>query len=63
MGSEMCIRDRPYLEYIILHELLHLLVRNHNDEFRALLDRHMPNWREYQRELNALPVAGNEMLD
>ncbi|WP_416346217.1 YgjP-like metallopeptidase domain-containing protein [Chryseobacterium salipaludis] len=38
-------------------------VPNHNDEFRALLYRYMPNWREYQRELNALPVAGNEMMD
>lgn len=63
LNLELAKKPRPYLEYIILHELLHLLVRNHNDEFRALLDRYMPNWREYQRELNALPVAGNEIID
>jgi predicted metal-dependent hydrolase len=40
------------LDYIILHELLHLRVRRHNKEFTALLDKYMPNWPEVRRELN-----------
>jgi predicted metal-dependent hydrolase len=40
------------LEYIILHELAHLRVRNHNAAFAALLDKHMPFWREVKKRLN-----------
>ena len=40
------------LEYIILHELVHLCVRNHNSDFTALMDRHMPFWKEVKKKLN-----------
>lgn len=40
------------LEYVILHELAHLKVKNHGQEFVAILDQHMPYWREYKRQLN-----------
>ena len=40
------------LEYVILHELSHLKVRNHGPGFVAILDQHMPYWREYKRQLN-----------
>lgn len=40
------------LEYVILHELSHLKVKNHGPEFVAILDQHMPYWREYKRQLN-----------
>lgn len=46
------------LEYIILHELAHLKVRNHGADFEAVLDRYMPAWRDIKRELN----AGNSQL-
>lgn len=42
------------LEYVILHELSHLKVRNHGKDFTALMDRYMPNWREIKRVLNDL---------
>lgn len=41
------------LEYVILHELAHLKVKNHNNEFIAILDAYMPNWREIKRKLNS----------
>ncbi|GMO32407.1 MAG: SprT family zinc-dependent metalloprotease [Termitinemataceae bacterium] len=41
------------LEYIIVHELLHLRVKNHNAEFTALMDKFMPYWREVKNKLNA----------
>jgi len=48
------------LEYIILHELAHLQERYHDARFRALLDRHMPDWRDVLAELNrGLPPAGD----
>lgn len=40
------------LEYVILHELAHLAVKNHNEQFIAIMDRHMPNWREIRKKLN-----------
>ena len=44
-------------EYIILHELNHLLVRNHNDRFVANMDRFMPKWRTTRDLLNSMPLA------
>ena len=48
------------LEYIIVHELIHLLERNHNDRFVALMNKFMPKWRQYRDELNQLPVSHND---
>jgi len=40
------------LEYIILHELVHLHVKNHNADFMAMMDKYMPFWREVKKKLN-----------
>ena len=40
------------LEYVILHELAHLKVKNHGPEFMAILEQYMPNWNERRRLLN-----------
>lgn len=40
------------IEYVVVHELLHLIERNHNDQFRAHLNRLIPNWKQYKDELN-----------
>lgn len=48
------------LEYIIVHELIHLLERNHNDRFVSYMNQFMPKWRIYKEELNKLPVAHND---
>ena len=40
------------LDYIILHELLHLKVRHHNRDFMALMDKYMPYWEDVRKELN-----------
>jgi predicted metal-dependent hydrolase len=40
------------LEYVILHELVHLRVKNHNADFKALMDTYMPFWREVKKKLN-----------
>ena len=39
------------LEYIVVHEMCHLLVPGHGPEFRALLDRYLPDWRERKKKL------------
>lgn len=44
------------LEYIILHELLHLAEHRHNDRFVTMLDKYMPQWREVRKTLNGLKL-------
>jgi predicted metal-dependent hydrolase len=45
------------LEYIVVHELTHLLERHHNDRFVALMDVHLPHWRRDRDMLNCLPLG------
>ncbi|MEL7195968.1 MAG: SprT family zinc-dependent metalloprotease [Bacteroidota bacterium] len=45
------------LEYIIVHEMVHLLERHHNNHFIALMNHFMPHWRLHRDELNRLPLA------
>lgn len=42
----------PCLEYVILHELAHIRVHGHGPEFKAILDRYMPDWRDRKKLLN-----------
>jgi len=48
------------LEYIIVHELVHLIERHHNSRFIALMDKFLPNWRFSQNELNQLILSYEE---
>jgi predicted metal-dependent hydrolase len=51
------------LDYIVLHELTHLLERHHNERFLAILDAHLPQWRERRHELNSTPLAHAEWAE
>lgn len=57
LNLKLAKKPRYCLEYIIVHELVHLLERNHNDNFRAYLNKYMPNWKSIKDELNNLPVT------
>lgn len=48
------------LEYIVVHEMTHLLERTHNDRFVELMDVYLPNWRALRDELNGAPLAEEE---
>ena len=56
LNSELAKKPRECLEYIVVHELVHLLHPTHNQRFIELMDRLMPNWRFYRDILNQLPV-------
>lgn len=43
---------KPFIDYVVMHELCHLLEQNHGPPFRELLDRAMPDWRERKRGLD-----------
>jgi predicted metal-dependent hydrolase len=60
LNLELAKKPKSCLEYIIVHELVHLLERNHNDNFIAYMNRFMPNWRQHRDELNRLPVSHSD---
>ncbi|MGO2007352.1 M48 family metallopeptidase [Vreelandella alkaliphila] len=57
LNTELVKKPKDLLEYIIVHEMTHLIEPTHNERFIALLDQHYPVWREARDELNALPLA------
>lgn len=59
LNLELAKKPINCLEYIIVHEMVHLLERHHSDRFTALMDRLMPQWRLYRDELNHF-VLGHE---
>ena len=56
LNTELAKKSPECLEYVVVHELLHLVVRRHNDQFVSLLDRHLPHWRSIRSTLNEQPV-------
>jgi len=55
-NTDLARKPVECLEYIVVHELVHLLEPSHNSRFVALMDMFMPNWRFHRNELNRLPV-------
>ena len=52
LNAELAKKPVSCLEYVVVHEMAHLIERAHNDRFRAILDRVMPSWRVHLDELN-----------
>ncbi|MFZ4592347.1 MAG: M48 family metallopeptidase, partial [Ignavibacteria bacterium] len=57
LNLELAKKPTICLEYIIVHEFIHLLERHHNEKFRAYLDKYMPQWQAHKRELNRQPLS------
>lgn len=57
LNLELAKKPVQCLEYIIIHELAHLLERHHNDRFISLMDKSLPKWRMHRDELNRAPLA------
>lgn len=57
LNLELVKKPPHCLEYVVVHEMMHLLERHHNKRFQRLLDQHLPNWRALRDELNTLPVT------
>ncbi len=60
LNLELIKKPEYCIEYVVVHELLHLLERTHNDRFVQLLDKHLPKWRSTKDELNRLILAYEE---
>ncbi len=55
LNLELIKKPQHCLEYVIVHELVHLLERNHGELFKAYMSQFMPNWGFYKKELNYFP--------
>ena len=57
LNLELAKKPVRCLEYIVVHELAHLIEKHHNDRFLAIMDKHLPQWRLHRQELNSAPLA------
>ena len=57
LNTELVKKPKDLVEYVIVHEMVHLLEPTHNDRFIAILDKYYPSWREARAELNELPLT------
>ena len=56
LNTELAKKPKECLEYIVAHEMIHLLEPTHNAHFIALMDQFMPKWQFFRQRLNQLPV-------
>ena len=57
LNTELVKKPRDLLEYVVVHEMLHLIAPTHDEQFLGLMDKHWPTWRDARAELNELPLA------
>jgi predicted metal-dependent hydrolase len=57
LNTDLAKKPPECLEYIIVHEMAHLVVRHHDDQFSALMDNCLPGWRLLRQTLNNAPLA------
>lgn len=57
LNTELVKKPKDLVEYVVVHEMLHLLAPTHSQRFLALLNKHYPSWREARAELNELPLG------
>ena len=57
LNTELSKKPERAIDYVIVHELAHLISPTHDDRFRSILDREIPDWRTIRSELNRLPLS------
>jgi len=60
LNLELAKKPLSCIEYILVHEMVHLIERHHNEHFRELMDQLIPQWRLHREELNRAPLAHEE---
>jgi len=61
LNLELAKKPIPCIEYVLVHEMVHLLEDSHNKRFIRLMDTYLPNWRELKSTLNDLPIHGEDV--
>lgn len=57
LNTELVKKPKDLVEYVVMHEIAHLVEPTHNERYVAILNRHYPTWRDVREELNELPLA------
>lgn len=57
LNTELVKKPKDLLEYVVVHEMLHLIAPTHSEQFLRLMTKHYPTWREARAELNELPLT------
>lgn len=57
LNTELVKKPKDLIEYVVVHELVHLIEPTHSERFMSVLSEHYPTWREARAELNELPLA------
>ena len=57
LNTDLAKKPPECLDYLVLHELTHLLERTHSEAFFSVLDHNLPHWREVRQLLNSLPIG------
>jgi predicted metal-dependent hydrolase len=60
LNTELVKKPKDLIEYVVVHEMLHLIEPTHSDRFISLITQHFPTWRDARAELNELPLAAEE---
>jgi len=63
LNLELAKKNVKCVEYIVLHEMVHILERTHNDRFRKYMDRFMPSWQMLRDELKSAPLGHDQWED
>jgi predicted metal-dependent hydrolase len=63
LNTELVKKPKDLMEYVVVHEMLHLVEPTHSERFVALLEQHYPTWRDARAELNELPLAAEAWAD
>lgn len=62
INLELAKKSPQCLEYILVHELVHFYERHHNDNFRRLMDKFLPHWRQSRDLLKSEPLAHEDWM-
>ncbi|MEO8358471.1 MAG: SprT family zinc-dependent metalloprotease [Vicinamibacteria bacterium] len=62
LNTELVKKPRECLEYVVVHEMVHLLEPSHNARFKSLMSQYIPNWVVYRQMLNRLPVRHDDWV-
>lgn len=63
LNLELAKKPPECLEYVLVHELVHLLERHHNARFKRYMDTFIPNWPERSALLNQMPLAHDDWIN
>ena len=63
LNTELVKKPKDLVEYVIVHEMAHIVVPNHSQRFKNIVEKHFPNWQELRLELNDLPLGHTNWKD